>query len=194
MFEKFRIRISRIPRFNFQLYFKSHHVPLVLVGLIIIVLSVVYVVFQVETNKIKNAEFVSLKQELASASVSIADLQNQDQYKINQDLKKEIDNINKTYKKAVTQYEDIVDLDAQKSKTESFKKSFAKILNFLAERNYASADASLVVLGSELQKEKDRIAPIVLNSSGGVVSTASLPFSNTPPGAGYSRQAVSAAR
>lgn len=189
MLEKLRILIPRMPRLNFHLNFKPYSTPLLISGLIAIVLSVV---FQAETNKIKSAEFVSLKQELASASASIADLQNQDQYKINQDLKKEIDNINKTYKKAVTEYEGIVDLDVQKGKTGPFKKSFAKILNFLAERNYASADASLVVLGSELQKEKNRIASTILNSSGGIVSTASLPSSNTPPGSGYSRQSVSA--
>jgi hypothetical protein len=56
----------------------------------------------------------------------------------------------------IAQYEAISDLDAQKGKTEPFKKSLAKILSYLADKNYASAEADLKVLSGDTQKEKER--------------------------------------
>ncbi|HVZ11940.1 MAG TPA: phosphodiester glycosidase family protein [Patescibacteria group bacterium] len=135
---------------------------------------------------------LSLSQQLAKTRKDYEDLKNQDQYKINQSQKTEIENINKTFKKAESEYQDIVDLDTQKGKTDPFKKSFAKILDYLSDRNYSSASADLTTLAGDIQKEKDRLAALLQNSSGGDVSVASLAQNNTPPGAGFSRQAVSA--
>lgn len=132
-----------------------------------------------------------LEKQLSLSKTELADLKSQDQYKINQDLRKEIDNIIKTYKKSLEAYESISDLDVQKGKTEPLKKGFAQILASLAERNYASAEGVLNTLSESIQKEKDRIAASILNSSGGVISISNLLASNAPPGSGFSRQAVS---
>ncbi len=165
----------------------------VIVLLAVCLLSVVIYTYNqnlILAQKIKQLN--ELEKQLSLSKTELADLKNQDQYKINQDLKKEIDNIIKTYKRSLEAYESITDLDVQKGKTEPLRKGFAQILANLAERNYASAEGVLRTLSESIQKEKDRIAVSVFNSSGGIVSTANLPISNAPPGAGYSRQVVSA--
>lgn len=133
-----------------------------------------------------------LQATLAVTQKKLTDLQNQDQVKINTDLKNEVDNINKTFKKAVLTYQSITDLDVQKGKTEPFKKNLARVLDLLSDKNYTSADAELISLNTDIKKESDRLAATVVNSTGGVISTANLPASNTPPGSGFSRQSVSA--
>ena len=135
---------------------------------------------------------LELETKLNETSIKLENLQNQDQYKINQDLKKEVENINKSFKSAKKEYENIMDLDAQKGKTEVFKKNFAQILDYLSDRNYASADAVLKTLSSDIEKEKSRLLLLTSPGSSSQIDMTSLSSSNTPPGAGYSRQAVSA--
>lgn len=139
-----------------------------------------------------NDKSLTLQKQLAQTQKNLVLLQNQDQYKINQDQKKEILSINKSFKNAVSAYQQITDLDAQKGKTDDMKKNLAKVLAYLADRNYASADATLISLNSDIQKENARIAATVANSNGLTINTASLPSNNAPPGSGFSRQAVSA--
>ncbi|HVZ67548.1 MAG TPA: phosphodiester glycosidase family protein [Patescibacteria group bacterium] len=158
---------------------------------VIIVVSAVLLCLSYSVYKDEKAKNSVLSDKLFKTQNTLTALQNQDQVKINQDLKKEIDNINKTYKKTSSIYEEITDIDAQKGKTDDLKKQYAQILVYLSERNYASADASLTVLKTGADKEKDRIATLA-TPGGATLSTANLPTSNTPPGAGYSRQVVSA--
>lgn len=129
---------------------------------------------------------------LSDTEKSLTELQNQDQLKINQGLMKEIDSINKSFKNSQKDFEALTDLDAQKAKTEPLKKTFAAILKYLSERNYASADAQLAILSNDIEKEKSRIALLAPTGAGGAINTANLPTSNAPPGSGYSRQVVSA--
>ena len=67
------------------------------------------------------------------------------------------------------------------------KKDFAAILNFLSERNYASAAAKIAFLDSEIKKEKDRITS---SFSSSIIDNANIVSSVSPPGAGYQRQQV----
>jgi len=156
-------------------------------ALLIICLSFIALYFYNGTQKASDIE-----KQLADTKQALTILQNEDQIKVNVALRKEIEEINRTYKKAQSSYEAITDLDSQKGKTEPFKAKLAKVLNFLSERNYASAEADLRVLDSDIQKEKSRIASLSTPSSTVAINVESLPASNTPPGAGYSRQAVSA--
>lgn len=168
----------------------------ILISLPILVLAVLFaalILFKFYLNfTTVRSENAKLAGQLESTRKTLDELQNQDQVKINQDLKKEIDNINKTFKKTESSFEQISDLDAQKGKTDPFKKSLARVLNLLADRNYASADAELTVLNTEIKKEQDRIASTLLASNGAVVSAADLPANNAPPGSGFSRQSVAA--
>lgn len=116
------------------------------------------------------------------------ELRSQDQYQINKKLEEEIGNINKTYKKAVTTYEGISDLSLSSKNSNELTRQFASVLSLLSEKNYASAQASLISLDAKIKTEKDRIAALSLGS----VSLENLKQSNTPPGSGYSRQRVDA--
>lgn len=161
---------------------------LLLIGAIVILVfaGLVYLlVTQINSSKVSLA---ALRSQLTTTQKKLSDFENQDQVKINQNLNAEILNINKTFKKAVSSYEQISDLDAQKGKTDPLKKSLADILNKLADRNYTSADTELATLNSDIAKEQARIAPVLP----GNINVASLTQSNSAPGSGFSRQAVSA--
>ncbi len=145
------------------------------------------------TAKIKVASQTSeLKAKLAETEKTLTELQNQDQVKFNLELKKEIESINASYKNTVKEYQNITDLDAQKGKTETLKKSLAAILNLLAERNYEKADEQLKTLTADIEKEQSKVSLATTPGSGTALNTANLTQTNTPPGAGYSRQVVSA--
>jgi len=161
-------------------------------GILIAGIFIGSLLFFISSKQTSTREQEKLEKQLASTKKTLTDLQNQDQLKINEELKKEIDDINKSYKKAVDAYEIITDLDSQKGKTEPFKKSLAQVLKYLSDRNYASAEARLTVLGSEIEKEKTRIAALTSPGSASSINPATLTQSNAPPGSGYSRQAVSA--
>lgn len=110
-------------------------------------------------------------------------LKNVDQVKRNDELQSEITNINKTYKKTVTSYENLLKLNPDEKKKEELEKLLALSLTYLSQRNYASADATLNTLNSKISEEQAKLA-----------TTFSIPANvatnNTAPGSGYSRQKV----
>lgn len=114
-------------------------------------------------------------------------LQNEDQYKVNQDLREKINNVEKTYKEAVILYERIVDLKAQKQDTKKLDEEFAKSLNYLALLNYSSGSASLQLLSEDIQKTENSLAQV----SAKVNQPQNITQSNAPPGSGFSVQSVS---
>lgn len=164
---------------------------ILIAGIVIILLGSISLYLYISGNK-STGQNLQLEQQLSKTEKLLIDLQNQDQVKANQDLKKEIENINISFKSAVNKYQDITDLDAQKGKTESLKKSLARILNYLAERDYVSANEQLKLLTVSIEKEKSRISLLSSTSSNSVINISNLPLNNTLPGAGYSRQVVSA--
>lgn len=109
-------------------------------------------------------------------------LKNIDQLKINQELTSELKSIKKTYKDSLTAYEDLVDLKGDKKLFASLDKNFALILKQLSEEKYSSAEATLKVLTTDIDKEKTRLAAASV--------PANLPQSNTPPSSGVGRQLV----
>lgn len=110
-------------------------------------------------------------------------LKNEDQVKRNDELQKEVANINKTYKKAVTNYENLLKLSVDQKKTEELEKLLAQSLVYLSDKNYASADATLTTLNTKISEEQAKVA-----------STFSIPANvtsnNAAPGSGFSRQKV----
>src|SRR5258708_862723 len=139
-------------------------------------------------NYLQTSEFradrAGLTTKLASTSAQLADLKKQDQYKINQDLKAEIKNINETYQHAVSSYQNLLDLKELNSKLDrKYDTQFAKALNQLSDKDYTSASATLADLDKGIQTEKDKLAP-----PPPAAPTAAV--SNTPPGSGYNRQSV----
>ena len=139
-----------------------------------------------------NRKNIELYSKFESATSALANLQNEDPYKTNKILEEEIANINKTFSAAEDKYQEITDLEALKGKTDDIKKVFAEILTYLADRNYSSASAKLLVLTEDIKTEKSRISLLSSSSSKNMIDASALTQSNTPPGSGYSRQSVSA--
>ncbi len=139
---------------------------------------------QVRTAAQKSA---GLNSQLVTTQKQYAALREQDQYKINQQLKEEIKNIHDTYKQSVATYEKLLDFKTISKDTSDFDKSFAQSLNFLSDNNYASASSLLTSLNTDMQKEHDKIAS-------SFVIPQNVAKSNSPPGSGYSRQTVTTDR
>src|SRR5258708_7251736 len=139
---------------------------------------------QVRTAAQKSA---GLNSQLVTTQKQYAALREQDQYKINQQLKEEIKNIHDTYKQSVATYEKLLDFKTISKDTSDFDKSFAQSLNFLSDNNYASASSLLTSLNTDMQKEHDKIAS-------SFVIPQNVAKSNSPPGSGYRRQTVTTDR
>ncbi len=144
--------------------------------------STLFLFFQFNQGKAENS---LLNQQLKSVNAELGALKTQDQYKINQELKDKIAKTEDSYKKTANAYEKILDLKAQKITTDDIDKEFTDILNDLATLNYSSASAKLTVLNSDIQKKYTTIA-----STSKAGPTVAATISNTPPGSGYSYQAV----
>lgn len=134
----------------------------------------------------KNNENIVLSEKLKDVSIKLKNLENEDQYKINQSLKENIKNIENSYKEAVILYEKITDLKAQKQDTKNLDKEFAQSLEFLSTLNYSSASASLKALSLDIKKREDELA--ILQTK--IITPQNITQSNTPPGSGFSVQSV----
>jgi len=121
--------------------------------------------------------------ELERIGKELDDLKNQDQVKRNDDLQKEIDNIEVTYKKAVTVYEDIIELRYKSKDISVIEKQFAEVLSKLAKKDYSGAQDSLNQIAEKIKTEEEKLVA-------SVTIPANTPQSNAPPGSGYSRQSV----
>lgn len=126
-----------------------------------------------------------ISQKLASVSAQLNELKNQDQIKRNDELEKEIKNIETTYKKSVSTYENLQDLKVLQPKLDKkYDTQLAKAISLLADRNFTSASAQLVSLDSLIKTENDKIV------AASVPPPPSAPQNNSAPGSGFSRQSV----
>lgn len=137
-----------------------------------------------------NPQILALNKSLFDTKKGLDVLRNEDQYKINQELKDKMKKTDDTYKKTITSYERLLDLKAQKEDTEDLDKLFTTVLNYLSELNYSSASADLALLNTGINKKYQTLAAAALpTTSAGAIATSSV-VSNNPPGSGYSFQAV----
>jgi len=114
----------------------------------------------------------------------LEELKNQDQYKINIALQANIKNIENTYSKSVSVYEDLLELrDISKDDLTNLDDKYTSALVLLSKQKYEEATTSLNSLSSEISSERQKIV-----SSFSI--PASVPVNNAPPGSGYSRQQV----
>lgn len=135
----------------------------------------------------RRTEILVLNQQLSNVNKELNDLKNEDQYKINQELKDKFKKTEDTYKKTVTAYEKILDLKNQKKTTDALDKLFTQILSDLSSLNYTSASGKLTSLNDEINKQ---YATIAAPTTGSGAAAAPSVTSNTPPGSGFSFQAV----
>src|SRR3990167_59724 len=179
----------KLPGLNLRKSIKpDKHLPII----------IVLVVFVVAGYSLSNTKIASLQNiiqnltnqkdqnlvELEKIGKELENLKNQDQIKINKDLESKITSIETTYKKAVSVYEDLLDLNAKTTKTTDMDKDFSEVLALLSKQNYNDADKKLSDLTKSISDENAKIAA-------SFTIPANVPENNSPPGAGYSRQQVS---
>lgn len=148
---------------------------------------------------VSSFQFLSARQEanknsvlsgkLKDTSIKLTNLENQDQYKINQQLKGQVSNIETSYKSSVDLYQRILDLKAQKQDTSDLDKEYALGIKYLSDFNYTSGSATLKSLNLDIKKKEDVLAQAQIQQS--VPAAASVVQSNTPPTNGFSVQSVS---
>lgn len=156
------------------------HVPW-LIALVLVILSLGgYSYLRITSLSKISSENLS---QLAQISAELEELRNQDQIKRNDDLEKEIKNIQDTYNKAVSVYDDLVELAAKSTKTTPIQEEFSKALGKLADRDYSGANDSLNTVIAKINVEETAVATTFTIPTTAVAS-------NTPPGAGYSSQSV----
>ncbi len=151
---------------------------------------IVYYFFQVNSakNQIKilASEKGKLGNELLSIQQAYIGLKNQDQYKINQQLKNDIENTHNSYLSLTSSFEDIVDLKAQKQNTNKLDELYAGIVKDLSDLNYASAESKFTTLNGQIKKIKEDLA--AANAASSPMGLAA--FNNTAPNSGFSYQSV----
>lgn len=128
-----------------------------------------------ETNKI-----------LDKTKKELNDLKNQDQLKINEQLKIDIKKTHDAYSQTIKPFEKIQDLRIQKQDTKDLEKNYAQVVQYLSDLNYSSASALLAQLNKDVDKKYSLIAAAQAPS----VSNQTATISNNPPSSGYSFQAV----
>lgn len=143
-------------------------------------------VFYVIESANFRSQILNLTKTLNKTKTDLNILKNQDQLKINEQLKIEIKSTHDVYEQTVKAYEKIVDLKAQKQDTKDLDQVYAQIVKYLTDLNYSSSSALLAQLNSEVDKKYNAIA--ATQTSGAPNQTANI--SNSPPGNGYSFQAV----
>ncbi|KKR30133.1 MAG: hypothetical protein UT61_C0012G0003 [Candidatus Woesebacteria bacterium GW2011_GWA1_39_8] len=160
------------------------------------ILAVIIIVLSI-TNLLTFRKVASLSTELSELTAQKSDLtgklteinksydelKNQDQVKINTDLKAELGNIKATYGKVVTSYEDLLKLKEKSEDTGELDKLFTDALVLLTKEDYSLASTKLTDLQNGISSEEAKIAATF-------IIPASVPENNTPPGSGYNRQSV----
>lgn len=126
---------------------------------------------------------VNAQEELAKISKELEELKTQDQVKKNEQLKAEIENIQKAYRVAVATYDELVEFKNKTKDTSALDKQFAESLFKLSQKDYSGAQDSLNQISTKIEEEEKKIAA-------SFTIPATVPESNAPPGSGYNRQSV----
>lgn len=160
-------------------------------GLFVIFLLIIGTTFlkglQTQKNlETKNKENLKLSKTLAAISKDFENLKNQDQYKRNEVLQKEIKSIQTTYNDTISVYESLTDLSPSTKELPKYREDFAQIIKYLSDKNYASASAKLITLKTDIDKTKAALAALLP----GVADISNVPVNNAPPADGFSRQRV----
>lgn len=189
---------------NLRKLLKKHLWPILLTDMGIIFLCVVvlfliriaYMQEIIGSGVIQQSALLKQKmllvQQLGVAQKDLKTLQNQDQYKINQQLTQEIIHIHDGYDGAVASYQKLLNLKETASSvdTTDMDTLFAQALSYLADKNYASADATLTTLNTNIQTQLDKLAAAQVPQTAASSQGAPATQNNSLPGNGFSRQLV----
>lgn len=147
-----------------------------------------YLANQNSTLKKANADTVkeikNTSAELEQTTKDFEEFKNIDQVKINENLNKTVNNVENTYQKAVSSYEELLKLKEKTDENlDKLDELYARALSELSELEYATAEATLDELNKNISTELQKIAE-------SQAPKVTAPESNAPPGSGYSRQYV----
>lgn len=131
----------------------------------------------------------SLSENLVKVQKENKNLKNRDEYKINEALKTDLSTTKNVFTDSISVYENLLEIPSSNKNLQTLKEQYAVVLKFLADNNHASASSTLKTLALDVKKES---AVSATPSSSGI-NVDTLKVSSTPPGSGYSRQAVEAA-
>lgn len=190
-------------------YLKQEGALFIIVAIIVTPIIIALIYFSIASGaalkvSLLLSEKEKLNNQLLMTNKSYQELKNQDQLKINQQLKADVERINKNYKGSVEAYQKIQDLKAQKQKTDEMESLYVNVVKSLADLNYASAEPQLADLNGQIKKSSDELAAAQAAAAAAaqaaaakVAQAAGAPpppatTSNTPPGSGYSFQSVKA--
>lgn len=136
---------------------------------------------------------LSKSQNLSESLIKIQNenknLKERDEYKINEALKADLTTTKNVFIDSLSTYENLLEISPNNKNLPKLKEQYAQVLKFLADNNHASASSALKTL--EVDVKKELAASAVPSASG--INVETLKVSSTPPGSGYSRQAVEAA-
>lgn len=156
-----------------------------IVAFVLIVGSGGFVIYtlnaQIKSSKTENK---NLNTQLKTVQKELIKLKNEDQFVRNENLQKDIKNIETTYKSSLSAYEKLLELKRISKNTDKLDASFANILDLLSKRNYSSASALLVTLNNDIATEQQKIASTF-------VIPQNVTKSNAPPASGFAVQSVS---
>lgn len=157
------------------------------------VLASIYVLYQYQKlSESQNKVFIltdsekKLQQQMASLSAQLKTVLSEDQYVKNKKQEEEIKHIHDTYKKTVSVYENLLKLKDAGGKTDKIDDLLAKSFDYLADQNYASAEAVLTNVTNEIKKEQDALAQRAAEFK----IPQNVAVNNAPPSSGFSRQRV----
>jgi len=171
--------------------FRLYWLPILSVLIALFALGfAVYKIYQKQqtTQKINvdlNAQIVQNAATITAIQAEIDQLNNEDLRKTNNDVKKQIADLQASFKSAVIAYEEVLYLEDRGSNVTAEQSKFSSILNYLAQNDYPSAQKAVAELTVEINTEKTRLlslaaAPIPSN----------VPEIEVPPASGYRRQKV----
>ena len=152
-------------------------------GIILFLIVVIYTSYLYYQNSKLVGERDQSIATIQKISSELNTLKTQDPYKTNSELKKEIEDIQKTFSLAVSTYESLLDLETPPKNIKGLDELFANILVLLGKRDYTEAVKKLSELSIKIREEQTKIATAV-------IIPQNIPVSNTTPESGYSRQKV----
>lgn len=130
-----------------------------------------------QSEKFRN-QVLDLTKVLNKTKKELNDFKNQDQVKINEQLKIDLKKTHDAYSQLMKPYEKIQDLKAQKQDVKDLEKTYAEILQSLSDLNYSSGSALLAQLNSDIDKKVSLLAAAQTSATSNQTAT----ISNTPPG------------
>lgn len=163
--------------------FKKYIVKVLYIATALLILTSIF--YFLESLRLKT-QVLDLTKILEKTKKELGILKNQDQIKINEQLKIDIKKTHDAYNQIIKPYEKMQDLKVQKQDVKELEKTYAEIVKYLSDLNYSSGSALLVQLNIDIDKKYSAIAAAQTSTTPN--QTASV--SNTPPGNGYSFQAV----